>query len=429
MGCLNITPLVLSDTFNTWFERTNECIEGLNSFKMRGLSATNVSNTDIEGFAIVNAGDCYYTLNLRTGPFIGFVTGGAGGYDSAIHGTGDYENPYNLTLRFNGTEEILDKSDVVTGDYLMVSDTSDSSLLKKTTADAFLTRLQAGSKIVVSQDSNGVWTISYVPLFFSPTFKHGNSTILTKEIGFTHTSATYTISSSDLLDDYAVLPYQSTIYVKSSDASDVGGWTDLTLGGTGSTSGSGFQIPSNKVWFSTSKTDIRIEASITSDTTSIGGYPFTPENDILTVTYRFAWRYAGFSTTTEYDLSGIQNFLNNNNTTMQIPSGLAGNATNGYLNSTPNTERSLIFPNQGRLYFLITASDSYSTPSDPYDFSSTYNFTPEFRDPLGGAVMEEGWEELGTVTADFDDGIVKNYIAYRSVNAYDPNREIRIGGA
>lgn len=101
MGCLNITPLVLSDTFNTWFERTNELITGINSFYIRGLSASNRSGTDIEAFVIQEDQDCFYTIDLKTGPFLGFITSSEDGYNSAIHGTGDYVNPYTSKFLSN----------------------------------------------------------------------------------------------------------------------------------------------------------------------------------------------------------------------------------------------------------------------------------------------------------------------------------------
>jgi hypothetical protein len=449
MGCLNITSLVLSDTFNTWFQRTNECIEGLNSFEIRGLSATNTSNTDVKGFVIENDGDCYYTLNIRTGPFIGFVTSSDGGYDSAIHGTGNYEDPYNLTLKFNGTEEVLDKDEVVTGDYLIVSDTDDNGLLKKTTADAFLTRLQAGSKIQVTQGNDGVWTISYVPLFFTATFKDKkyDATLITREIGFTHNSSAgwtgaYNYGPTTTTNPEEVLPYSISIGARTSP-NDSAYMTFTSFGGTGGgdifyASSPTPTIPNSKSWFSTSKTDLVIEAGITSATASGASpfYSFTAEKVTRTVTYRFGWRFAGFSTTSELNLAGVQNYMNTNNTTMALAgSGVVqqGGASKGYLISSPSSaQRTATFSAEGRLYFLVTADDNYSY-SSAFDFNDTYGYTPVFRDPLGGAIMEEGWEELGTVTGNFQtsstygsDNVTKNYIVYRSTEAYDPNRQIII---
>lgn len=430
MSCINITQLVLSDTFNTWFERSNQCIEALNSFSFRGLSAH--YSDGFRGFKFQDSGNCYYTVDLKTGPFIGFITSGEGGYSADIHGTGDYVNPYNLTLKFNGTEQELDKSEVVTGDYLMVSDSSDSGLLKKTTADAFLTRLRAGSKIVVSQDSDGVWTITYVPLFFEATFKDivYNSNVITREIGFTHNSSSgwtgaYSYGPTATTNPEQVLPYSITIYPRNIDAEKM----DFTaFGGTGG--GNIYyadtptpQIPNTTDWFSKTRTELQVIASITSDTQSGASpfYPFTPENitaPAATIRYRFAWRYAGFSTTSVLNLSGVQSYAG------------SYNMSGGGLVSNPLTDRTVTFSNEGRLYFLITADGNYSGPPSPAtsNYSSTYSLTPIFKDPLGGAVMEEGWEELGLITKNFGDGVTKSYIVFRSVNSYDANRQIIIGG-
>jgi len=456
MSCFNITPLVLSDTFNTWFERSNQCIEGLNSFKIRGLSATNNSNTNIKGFVLENTGGCYYTIDLRTGPFIGFVTSSDGGYDSGIHGTGNYENPYNLTLKFNGTEEVLDKDEVVTGDYLIVSDTDDSGLLKKTTADAFLTRLRSGSKITVDQDSDGVWTISFVPLEFIASFsdRKYNTTTVTTEIGFTHNSGSgwtgaYTYGPTTTTDPFVVLPFSITIGPASIDSSNM---SFTPFGGTGG--GSIFYphetlpvIPTNRNWFGVGggkKTDLAVSAGITSSSTSFLSpfYPFTPTSVSRTTTYRFAWRYSGFSNLSELNISDIQNLLNDiqNLTTMNLSGSVVaqGGANKGFLVSTPSIQRTAFFDNPGRLYFLLTAPENYTGPPvNPLvhtTFTPSYGFRPIFRDPLGGAIMEEGWEELGIVSRNFNvttpvaDNLTKNYIVYRSVNSYDAQRQIIIGG-
>ena len=130
MSCINITPLVLSDTFNTWFQRTNQMISTLNSFGIRGLSA----GSSYEGIKLTDTGSCYFEVNLSYGPFVGFVTTG----DSGVYGTGDATNPYNLTLKFNGSEPTLSDADLTGNDYFIVSDTSESSLMKKVSASAIL---------------------------------------------------------------------------------------------------------------------------------------------------------------------------------------------------------------------------------------------------------------------------------------------------
>ena len=129
-NCISITPLLLSDTFLTWFQRTNQAISTLNTFQIRGLSAS----SDFEGIKLTDNGSCFYQIELVHGPFVGFVTDG----DSGIYGTGDATNPYNLTLKFNGNEPTLGDEDLTGDDYFIVSDTSDSSSVKKVSAGAIL---------------------------------------------------------------------------------------------------------------------------------------------------------------------------------------------------------------------------------------------------------------------------------------------------
>jgi hypothetical protein len=105
-------------------------ISTLNSFGIRGLSA----GSSYEGIKLTDTGSCYFEVNLSYGPFVGFVTTG----NSGIYGTGDATNPYNLTLKFNGSEPTLSDSDLTGNDYFIVSDTSDSSLMKKVSASAIL---------------------------------------------------------------------------------------------------------------------------------------------------------------------------------------------------------------------------------------------------------------------------------------------------
>ena len=157
MSCPQITPLLLSDTFNTWFERTNLMISTMNTMNVHGITAMENSGFKIEA---TGGSGCTYNLSLELGPFLGFVTGG-NIYDSGVYGTGDAENPYLLTMKFRGTERELDYTSVATGDYVLVSDTDDEGEFKKVQANAFLTRLQAGANIVIENNGDGSFTIGY----------------------------------------------------------------------------------------------------------------------------------------------------------------------------------------------------------------------------------------------------------------------------
>jgi len=427
MGCLNITPLVLSDTFNTWFERTNELITGINSFYIRGLSASNRSGTDIEAFVIQEDQDCFYTIDLKTGPFLGFITSGESGYDSAIHGTGDYVNPYNLVLKFDGSEPTIDKDLVATGDYLLVSDTDDNSLVKKTTADAFLTRLNSGSKISVNYEDNGSWTIDFVPLFFTPTISTDIPNYT--EIGKEYTTVSFTIDHSQPSDIYSVAPAFTQILPLDNTTEDniSSNLHNITLGGTGTTSVSSAQFPlvDDVDWFSINRTQLVFQASITSDSQSIGGFNFIPENVVTNVTRRFAWRFFGFSNTTEFDQAGVQSYLNgspNLNMTISAFSRNDGNAGSSRLVHNPNTRRTLTWPSQGYHYFLHTCSPTYTgSNSDDFGFNALWY-------DLLGAPSVDWATEIGIVTYDpGDGGGDREYRVYRSGNLLVAGTQIDVG--
>jgi len=421
MSCINITPLVLSDTFNTWFERSNQSIEALNSFTIRGLSANDADG--VKGFKFEDGGNCYYTVDLKTGPFIGFVTSSDDGYESGIHGTGDIVNPYNLTLKFNGTEEVLDKDEVVTADYLIVSDTDDYGLLKKTTADAFLTRLNSGTKIVVSNESDGSWTINYVPLFFASSFTDNIANYT--EIGFTHTSVTYTIGigNQSPSDPNLVPPAITQISVNSNSSSYVGNWNDLTLAGTGTTSASSLQIPNGVTWFNTNRTSLIFDASITSATASVGGFNFAAENEDRSVSVGFAWRFFGFSSTSELNVATIQSNLGSYNKNMKVLT-VSQASTPGGLAHNPKTKRTLEFPTAGYNYFLHTCGPTFGNIGGVAD---PFGFNPIFYDVLGP--ISEGWAtEIGTI--DFvinESNTPRRYRVYRSGIQYEANNRIVVG--
>lgn len=142
MSCFNITPLVLSDTFNTWFERTNELIDGLNEISTKGISASSYS-----GIKLTDDGNCFYDFSIQTGPFLGFVTSGP----TSDYGSGTPEDPYRLTLLATGPT--MSPGSLTADDYAFVSDTSDASKIKLAPVSSFITNINGGSNISVVFDS------------------------------------------------------------------------------------------------------------------------------------------------------------------------------------------------------------------------------------------------------------------------------------
>jgi hypothetical protein len=297
MSCINITPLVLSDTFNTWFERSNQSIEALNSFTIRGLSA---STTDgVRGLKFVDAGSCYYSLALETGPFVGFVTG----EDTGIYGTGDATNPYKLTLVATGPTM---SAEAVTGDdYALVSDTSDGGLFKLAPVSSFVTNIVGGNNISVTL-TNGTYTISYVELTFSPTMtingittNSSSSSYEIKEGGLINNGTiTFTIGNGGDVDhDGGDITLLNADRVTGFDAIS---FNSNTEEGTDD----GVSLPANvNTWFTPTTRTISFRAEFSPQSTS-DGIPYSGSNVFVTRIIYFGWRFGGFDSTTQYNSAG-----------------------------------------------------------------------------------------------------------------------------
>lgn len=414
MSCINITPLVLSDTFNTWFERTNESISALNSFEIRGLSASTTNG--VRGLKFVDAGSCYYSLALETGPFVGFVTG----IDSGVYGTGDAVNPYKLTLVATGPTM---SADSVTGDdYVLVSDTSDNGLFKLAPVSSFDTNIVGGNNISVTF-TDGTYTISYVEITFAATFTV-TPTEGTREIGtgtlLNNSTLTFTINTSGSSDvNVASASVRLVDDTPSGRFNGAFGTQEVTIsGGSGSYSTESIIVPHNTEWFNLSNTTIQFSASITSDTQTNDDPPLNTSalNTTATRTYTFGWAYGGFASTTSYDSSGVS-AQNTSFTDMENSS--SATVWGSIFYSTPTTKRQFTIPvatsSEHYVYFIHSSSQTGGA-------GDTFGWTPTFYNDTGAFEIEGGFTELTTTALGGPITVnSKKYRVWRSVNTYTQN--------
>jgi hypothetical protein len=195
------------------------------------------------------------------------------------------------------------------------------------------------------------------------------------------------------------------------------------LAGTGTTSASSLQIPNGVTWFNTNRTSLIFDASITSATASVGGFNFAAENEDRSVSVGFAWRFFGFSSTSELNVATIQSNLGSYNKNMKVLT-VSQASTPGGLVHNPKTKRTLEFPTAGYNYFLHTCGPTFGNIGGVAD---PFGFNPIFYDVLGP--ISEGWAtEIGTI--DFvinESNTPRRYRVYRSGIQYEANNRIVVG--
>ena len=116
--CFNITPLQLSDTFNTWFTRTNTIITTLNDIEIQSLSVYDHPTNNYFG-QIIRSETCALTSEIVTGPFINFING-----NTSIYGAGTSANPRKITLTFPNDSSFLADRQLTGNDELIINDGS-----------------------------------------------------------------------------------------------------------------------------------------------------------------------------------------------------------------------------------------------------------------------------------------------------------------
>lgn len=426
MSCINIPPLILSDTFNTWFERTNQTIVALNSIQTRGLSASSYN-----GLKLTSLENCYYDLSISTGPFLGFITTGP----TADYGSGTIDDPYKLTLVATGPT--MGNESLTGDDYAFISDTSDSSKIKLAPVSSFVTRIVGGSNISVSLDSgSNTYTISYVDITFNPTFNSitdGSITLQTSSSSVYEAIAnnnssvlngilTYTISNGGNVNIAAV-------EVKCLDTNRISGNAFASGSAAGTlNSTQPVIVPYNiGTWFNVNATTIRFNAGTTSSGIANDGTtvvsPVLTDSD--TKTAYFGWRFGGCDSTVSYDTvegfseSGLTNDLVDMTIAGTNPPWNAPSPSNLIYNN-PTTIRKFrinVATNNSHIYFAHSSSTSAGN-------NDTYGWSPRLYNDAGTQEITNGLIELGVIQ--IGDGY---YRIWKSANIYNAgNLDFNIGG-
>ena len=415
MSCNNITTLLLSDTFNTWFERTNETISALNAFEIKGLSAND--GTDFKGLKLIDQGSCLYNLNLSTGPFVGFYTTSG---ENGIYGTGDASSPYNLTLIASGPT--MDAADVTADDQVLVSDTNDDGRFKLAPVTSFITNIVGGNNISIVF-ANNTYTISYVELSFSPSFSISGITASSSSVyEITETpelrnneGITFNLSNGGNNPDDVHFA-SGTIALTQTSRVDGFDGTLTFLDGDSTTSDSSVSIPYGATsWFNESNTIISFVGTFVPQSQSEDGTIYSGGNATVTRTIYFGWRFGGCHSTTEYDnadtfsasLSGSLDQMEVSNTSTK-PWDAIYPSSNIY--RTPSTERFFdinVLSNQSYIYFVHTDSDS----------GDGYGWEPELLQENGSPV-NDGLTSIGFTQITLD-GRTNKYQVWRSGEKYN----------
>lgn len=119
-NCFNISPLEITDTFNTWFQRTNTIISTINDIEIAGISVYDDPSYNYFGQKIEQVNNsCYLTSKIITGPFINFIDG-----DSSTYGAGTSADPRKITLTFPNTSTFLADRQLTGNDELIINDGS-----------------------------------------------------------------------------------------------------------------------------------------------------------------------------------------------------------------------------------------------------------------------------------------------------------------
>lgn len=414
MSCNNITTLLLSDTFNTWFERTNQTIGALNSLEIRGLSAND--GAVFKGLRLIDQGSCLYNLNLSTGPFVGFYPSG----DPGIYGTGDASSPYNLTLIADGPT--MDAADVTADDQVLVSDTTDDGRFKLAPVTSFITNIVGGNNISVALENN-TYTISYVELSFSPSFSISGiitSSSSVYEITETpelrnNTEITFILSNGGNNPDDVHFASGNINLTQDNRVSGFGEPLSFSDGDT-TTTDSSVSIPYGATsWFNESNTIISFVGTFVPQSQSEGGTIYSGGNAPVTRTIYFGWRFGGCHSTTEYvdantfsaNLSDSLGQMEVSNTSTK-PWNADYNSSNIY--RSPSTERFFeidVQSDQSYIYFVHTDSDS----------GGGYGWEPELLQENGSPV-NNGLISIGFTQITLD-GRTNKYQVWRSGEKYN----------
>jgi hypothetical protein len=296
---ISVTPLVLSDTFNTWFQRTNEIIAALDSIELLGIEVKAEQDDSRRGLKIEdgNFSSCFREISLVPGPFVGFVTGSS----ESSFGEGTTSDPLRLTIDFpTGNDFTLADADLTADDYFMVRDTSDDNIpVKRISTEGVKTKVFGGNKIVVTPTGPNGYTINWVDLTFSPVFE-----VSIDNFNWLNGSTSRRIGIKSFEDDTLyfrvrtgsgdVYPVSATVTKSGVNASGTYPPTFSFTNGTGLANVPFAETPSNTNNFgygSGKSRSTTFSASITSADETSSNIPFQPENTTINFTVNFGWNF------------------------------------------------------------------------------------------------------------------------------------------
>ena len=392
-NCFEMSPLVLSDTFNTWFEKTNEIINNLNNISILGLDPflqDDLKNREIRILSGID-GSCYKRLRLDRGPFLGFVETS----NTSIYGLGTTANPYRLTLSFPSNQQLrMDDTGLSDGDFFIVEDVGDSNFpVKKVSTKAVRTKVVSGDKISVTFTDPNTYTISYVDLSYSPTFlvnnssspvnrfigtgKFANNAPITFTLGFNPGNIYPALAN--IAFDGGLTP-DNSINATINDFSSGTGSTSVTSTIPSSLSLSSFGYGGSKSRF------IRYRADSTSQGQSPEGILFSQESFLNTFTINFGWRF-GFHTTTNPNF----NFSDSNINTAFSHSISSTPQLNVASRNISQNNITVLSPSGESLYYMyFIYSDNNNNNNQ-----SLYGWVPTIYN--NGSPLENAWINRGIV--------------------------------
>lgn len=424
MSCSNIPALILSDTFNTWFNRTNDVIFEINNLQIRTLSSfRDTIDNRFKGVEILDLSDCNFAPKLSLGPFLGYVIS----TEVSLYGSGQTaDDPLRATIVFPPTEDTEDGAifgltwgGLSNDDRILINDVDDENVpVKAIPASTFIP--VAGANIAITRNEFGNFIIQQVNTTFSPNFT-ANPSFATYEIGHRTLRSSQTITFTVGRGSGNVNPIAARI--TTTDASKIDDYSPVAItdytNGTGNATTPEVSFPVNPhTWFTNSDTGrrIRFTAAVTSDTQSVGDpvVPFAQTSALLNRDYIFGWGFYGYTST---------EVLNK----LQISGDFSGRVTFGSPKTNPTTLQQYTFnpPSGGGDFYayFIHSSGTVGGSSDQFGWS------PRFRG-ANGDILENAFEEItttGPIRIDLGSNAYRDYRIWRSVERYSIPITFQIG--
>lgn len=259
-----------------------------------------------------------------------------------------------------------------------------------------------GNNIAISINAEGKIVVSYAEATFNPIFSTNPVAQLTdikeirKGIIVNNGSVTFQIVRGS---NNNVNPVSAKISTQNS--SRINGWPgDLYLDNfnDGFTSAvvSGLTFPNSTDWFKLGQTRISFTASITSDTQTTDGVPFTQTKVDKTIYFPLGWRLGGFTAPINSTTPPSKNDISTN------PSNwLKFVSNNESTTETPNSPRTITYPitnphpSGERLYFIHSSSQTGGTGTQGDSFGWSPRFFTDNNSATEGVFVELTTEDNG----------------------------------